>query len=136
MRFILFICLFISLSHSIAEAAGIQKWVDENGRTQYGERPPRTSDASSVESSVSVVDAQVTETVVKLYSTRNCGYCKKAKAYMTENNIEFREYDIDKDALARARHKKLGGRGVPVIEIKGRTLHGFSRSRYASFFDI
>lgn len=136
MRQILITLLVLSLYLPIADAAGIQKWVDEKGRTQYGERPPSSMDASAVKETVSVVDTQALEPTAKLYSTRRCGYCKKAKAFMKSNNIKYREYDIEEDSVARARYKKLGGKGVPVLELRGRTLFGFSKANYKRFFNI
>jgi len=38
--------LFIGLSHVVN--AGVYRWVDDQGRVQFGDRPPQTSDAKEV----------------------------------------------------------------------------------------
>ena len=69
---------------------------------------------------------------VLLYTTDWCGVCKRAKSWFAQNNIPFREYDIEKSSSAaqalgrKARRQGLKITGVPVIEIGGRLHHGFS----------
>lgn len=63
---------------------------------------------------------------VILYATAWCGYCKKTREFLAENNIEYIEYDIEKSEEGRKQHKALGGRGVPVLDIKGTVIHGYS----------
>jgi glutaredoxin-like YruB-family protein len=64
---------------------------------------------------------------VELYVTDWCGYCKKAKKYLTEKGIPFVAYDIEKDSAANERHKALGGNGVPLIIIGANKVSGFSQ---------
>jgi glutaredoxin-like YruB-family protein len=64
---------------------------------------------------------------VKLYSTPTCAYCKKAKRYFKENNIEFREFNVAKDQKrADEMMKKSGQMGVPVIDVNGKIIVGFN----------
>ena len=64
---------------------------------------------------------------VMLYSTSWCGYCKKARQYMTEAQIAFVEHDIDASDSARAIMKRLNPSGsVPTFEIDDEVLIGFS----------
>jgi glutaredoxin-like YruB-family protein len=63
---------------------------------------------------------------VELYVTDWCGYCKKAKKYLTDKGVPFVAYDIEKDGAARERHKALGGNGVPLIIIGANKMSGFS----------
>lgn len=68
---------------------------------------------------------------VELYVTSWCGYCKKAKAFLTSRGVPFREYDIERDPDAAQRKARLNGRGgVPVAVIGGKTLVGFSAEAY------
>ncbi|MCK5592316.1 MAG: NrdH-redoxin, partial [Candidatus Pacebacteria bacterium] len=54
--------------------------------------------------------------IVKVYSTSACGYCKMAKEFFTENNIEFEDYDVAADEAKRDEMvEKTGQMGVPVI---------------------
>ena len=136
MRLIALIIFISSLYGQLSAAADIKKWVDKNGRTQYGERPPAEADTSPIADKISIVEVNTINPTATLYSTRRCGYCKKAKAFMSANNINYREYDIEEDSLARAKFKKLGGTGVPLIEHQGRVLYGFNKDRYKRFFGI
>lgn len=63
---------------------------------------------------------------VTLYATEWCGYCEKTRRLLKANNISYVEYDIEKSEWARREHKRLGGRGVPLIKINGKVIHGYN----------
>lgn len=70
---------------------------------------------------------------VELYITSWCGYCKKARSFLNAREIEFKEYDIEKDKSAAKRHRKLNRRGgIPVAVINGKKIIGFSEASYES----
>jgi mycoredoxin len=62
---------------------------------------------------------------VILYATSWCGYCRKAREFLTENNIQYIEYDVEKSEQGRQQHQALGGGGVPVLDIKGTVIYGY-----------
>ncbi len=66
---------------------------------------------------------------VIIFTTPTCTYCKKAKAYMNENNIEYVEKDVTKDSEAREELMQKGYRGVPIIRIDGEDVVGFDQQR-------
>jgi len=66
---------------------------------------------------------------VILYATSWCGYCEKARELLTENNIDFHEYDVEKSTEGREQFKRLGGKGVPLLLINGEVLKGYDPSR-------
>jgi glutaredoxin len=68
---------------------------------------------------------------VILYSTSWCGYCRKARALLHDLDVDFVEKDIERDrAAAREMRMKSGGRGgVPVLDIGGEILLGYSDRR-------
>ncbi len=69
---------------------------------------------------------------VELYVTSWCPYCNKAKAYLDQQGVEYRLYDIEKDAKAAKRKKRLDTRkGVPFAMINGVAIHGWSEAAYA-----
>lgn len=72
---------------------------------------------------------------VELYVTDWCGYCKKAKKYLTDKGVPFVSYDIEKDSAANERHKALGGRGVPLIIIGANKLSGFSAEMIDNYLE-
>jgi glutaredoxin-like YruB-family protein len=72
---------------------------------------------------------------VELYVTDWCGYCKKAKKYLTDKGVPFVAYDIEKDAAANERHKALGGRGVPLIIVGSHKMSGFSAEMLDAYLE-
>ena len=69
------------------------------------------------------------EEAVILYATQWCGYCKKARSLLSENNIPYYEYDIEKSLEGKEQHKNLGGKGIPVLLIDGEVIKGYSPSK-------
>ncbi|MFT5085556.1 MAG: mycoredoxin [Lentisphaeria bacterium] len=66
---------------------------------------------------------------VILYATQWCGYCKKARSLLNDNNIPFYEYDIEKSQEGAKQHKNLGGKGIPLLLINGEVIKGYNPSR-------
>ena len=65
---------------------------------------------------------------VVLFSTPTCSWCRRAKKYMRENKIPFKEVNVERDAAAaRDVQRKTGQTGVPVIKIGGEWIVGFDR---------
>lgn len=71
---------------------------------------------------------------VTLYSTSWCGVCKEARAFFRSKGVSFTDKDIEKDASAKAEldRKLPGATGVPVIDIGGDIMPGFSASSVSS----
>lgn len=69
---------------------------------------------------------------VTIYTTPTCGYCKAAKEYFKENNIDYSEKDVSTDDKAREDMiTKSGQMGVPVIDIDGTLTVGFDKPAIA-----
>ena len=67
---------------------------------------------------------------VKIYSTPTCPYCKMAKAFLKENNVEFTDINVaDDEAAAKEMVDKSGQMGVPVIDIEGEIIVGFDKGK-------
>lgn len=67
---------------------------------------------------------------IKIYSTLTCVYCKMAKEFFTENNIEYTDVDVAADLKEREEMvQKSGQMGVPVIDIDGEIIIGFDRDK-------
>jgi len=65
---------------------------------------------------------------VTVYSTPTCPYCKMAKEYFKDNDIEYADIDVAADdAKAQEMIQKSGQMGVPVIDIDGKIIVGFDR---------
>lgn len=76
-------------------------------------------------------DAMADETAaIQIYTTHNCGVCARAKAYMREHKIAFRERDVEGDMDVRREFYDKGGRGVPWIWIGSERMEGFDEGRF------
>jgi glutaredoxin len=59
---------------------------------------------------------------ITMYSTMWCPDCRRAKTFLKERGVEFREVDIERDPSAEEIVIKAnnGRRKVPTLEIGGR----------------
>ena len=63
---------------------------------------------------------------VKIYSTPTCPWCKKTKGFLEENGIDYEDFNVGADRVAREEMvRKTGQMGVPVIEIDGDFVVGY-----------
>ena len=73
------------------------------------------------------VPAQVqAQARVTMYATDWCGYCKQTRRFLESKGIPYTEYDIEKSAEGRKAYEALGGRGIPLIDVNGTLIRGFS----------
>jgi glutaredoxin 3 len=64
---------------------------------------------------------------IRVYSTRWCGYCVRAKALLESRGIEYEEISLDDDpAFRRKLFDLTGGWTVPQILIDGRPIGGYT----------
>lgn len=74
---------------------------------------------------------------IKVYSTPYCVYCKMAKEFLKENNVQYQEIDVFKDEGARNEMVKVSGQmGVPVIDINGEVIIGFDRDKIKNLLHL
>lgn len=75
--------------------------------------------------------------MTKIYTTPTCAYCKMAKEYFELRGFEYEEYnvaiDIEKQKEMIA---KTGQFGVPVIDIDGKIVIGFDRTKINQYLGI
>jgi len=64
--------------------------------------------------------------LVVMYSADWCPACRKAKKFMDTQGIAYEERNVDDPSIAQELAKKSGGRGIPVFDIGGSILRGFS----------
>lgn len=144
---VVFLLIMAPLSSNSGE---VYKWIDANGKTVYGNKPPKNAQLKEITGNISsftsvnvesfkydpslITPAQAKSKTVVMYSTSWCGYCKKAAKHFRRNNIPFQEYDIEKSKKAAKAYKKLNGRGVPVILIGKKRMNGFDARRFDSLY--
>ena len=66
----------------------------------------------------------------QIYTTPTCVYCKMAKEFFKNNNVEYEEKNVATDVASRDEMiQKSGQMGVPVIDIDGQIIIGFDQPR-------
>ena len=66
---------------------------------------------------------------VKVYTTNMCPWCIKTKEFLKENNIKYKDFNVNENDRARNEmFEKSGQFGVPVIDINGSIVIGFDRN--------
>ena len=115
--------------------AGVYKWTDAQGRTQYSDSPPLAAKTTQLKLQTYTGPAQVSQAIgadsgVTIYTTEWCGVCKRAKAFFKQNGVPFREWDVEKTDYGAAKFKQFGGSGVPLITVGPEKMMGFDDSRF------
>ena len=66
-------------------------------------------------------------TRIRIYTTRWCGYCVRAKALLDSRGLPYEEVNLDDDEGFRARLQDLtGGWTVPQILIDEQPIGGYT----------
>jgi len=74
-------------------------------------------------------------TRVTVYSTKNCPYCRMAKALLEQYGVPYEAIDVGEDAGAARKMIELSGqRGVPVITVDDEVIVGFDAQRLSELF--
>lgn len=132
-RSILFGALVVSIISFIIipiVKAEMYKWTDSNGVTYFSTHP-RLKSGSETQSKKNIYDDYIV-----MYSTSWCPYCKKARNYFRENDIQYTEYDVEELPSRMREFKELGGTGYPLIligqhkKMQGFSIKGFERRYY------
>ena len=64
---------------------------------------------------------------IRIYTTRWCAYCVRAKALLDSRGYEYEEVSLDDDPAFRRRLQELtGGWTVPQILIDGAPIGGYT----------
>ncbi len=67
---------------------------------------------------------------VIIFTTPTCPHCNRAKRYLRERGVRFRDVDVSRDqAAARDMVRRSGQQGVPVLDIGGKIVIGFDRAK-------
>jgi len=136
------------------------QFVDERGRVRFVERledvpehsragvgfvkldvpPPLTPGDAARARETQIARAGATQRVgfaaspsspaVMLYSADWCGACRKAKRHLARRGVAYQERNVDDPAVAAELLRKTGSRSIPVIDVGGRVLTGFSAGSY------
>jgi glutaredoxin len=144
-RLIYISCILFLFIFSFPAWAQMYKWQDEKGVTHFSDSPPQgkgavkmkiietegTSDRAEDPRKTTYRQGKEIRSVqdikVVMYMTDWCGYCRKAREYLHSLGVSLVEYDIEKDSAKREEMRRLGGRGVPLIDVEGILIKGYSQ---------
>jgi glutaredoxin 3 len=66
-------------------------------------------------------------TPVRIYTTRWCGYCVRAKTLLEARGVPYEEVGLDDDpAFRQTLYELTGGWTVPQIVVGGRAIGGYT----------
>ncbi len=125
-------------------AQEVYKWTDDQGVVHFSDRKPADAPAHTVQleaapatASASAAPAPVQSAPdepaatrkrplnITMYSTADCGYCKRARNYFATRKLRYVERDIG-NPQNHAQWTRLGGRAVPLFVINGQVSSGFN----------
>jgi glutaredoxin len=125
------------------------EYTDRNGNVVYSDQPPAGANAkekklkddgvywsnkSEADYSSSIGEEKrstdYSRVTVVMYMTDWCGYCKQARQYIRSLGADLIEHNIDKDKSKKDEMKKKSGGtlSVPLIDIDGTIIRGYSQS--------
>jgi glutaredoxin len=146
-RLIILLTLLLSCAFTSVVSSEIYKWKDSKGniifsdappagggaerqilKEQRIERPPVKEEAYQPQGNTGTKKRAYQEIRVVMYMTSWCPYCKKARDYINSLGVSLTEYDIEKD---RSKNDEMlgksgGGKGVPLIDVEGIIIRGYS----------
>ena len=125
--------------------AQVYKWTGPDGRTHYGDSPPKEATKQELKIGVqsfggpaevdtwtrvlkrppAVDTSKPRSTAITMFSTSWCPHCKRAKAYFAQKGVGYREVDIEASDQGRREFEEYGGKGVPLIIVGERRMRGF-----------
>ena len=112
-----------------------EAWRDRVGHVEMSLPPPMSPQdmKRAIEARATRLAARVDERKrgpeIVIYSADWCPACVKAKRYLESNGYEYEERNVDEPRYKEELIKISGGRSIPVIDVDGTILKGFSPQR-------
>ncbi len=69
--------------------------------------------------------AKANPSSLTLYTTNDCPYCDKARAWLDGHGITWRECNVDRDAACKRAYEARGAPGVPLVHANEQWHLGF-----------
>ena len=75
---------------------------------------------------------------VIVYTTSWCGFCKRLKAWLSDQNVPFESKDIEVDPaasqemIAKLKNAGMQPGGVPVTDVAGTMIKGFNQAKISA----
>ncbi len=78
-----------------------------------------------------VLRSQARSGDILMLASTTCIYCDRARSWMSEQRVPFKECMIETDSACLAEFQARGGRGTPTFVVRGRTVVGFDPAQLA-----
>ena len=140
--------LLLTLCCSLASAQGAYRWVDQDGKVHYGDRPPAGKSVQAQAVKLTAPEADKTlpyatreamrDFPVTLYVTETCGAgCKEGRELLRRRGIPFTEKTISTPEDGAALGKLVGSEqvSVPVLLVGDNPLKGFLATEWSILLD-
>jgi glutaredoxin len=140
--------LGLLLAAGLALAQSTYRWVDQDGKVHYGDRPPaknarelqeRKYSAPAADKPMSTAMRQAAASFpVTLYVTPDCGTaCQEGRDYLAKRGIPYAEKSVEGSDEIAALRERLGGGDtvVPVLMVGDKHRKGFLESAWAGLLD-
>lgn len=141
-------CLLVAALAATAVQAQYYRWVDEQGKTYYGDRPPpgATGKAQPVRQGVPEADKSLPYAVrqsaakypVTLFVSADCGdLCQAGRDYLKSRGVPFAEKDAATPEGAQALEQLLETKsgGVPVLSVGPKHARGWHAEEWTRLLD-
>lgn len=131
--------ILLALFLAFPASAGVYKWTDAQGRIHYGDAPPLAARTTQLRLQTYTGPVQVSQAIgadsgLTIYTTEWCGVCKRAKAFLKQNGVPYREWDVEKTDYGAIKFRQLGGSGVPLITVGSEKMMGFDANRFMALW--
>jgi len=135
----------VHFANSLAEVPA--QWRERAGRVEMSTREPvqiasvtqrtRRPRTRRPEADEQVWGGGQPTSEVIIYTTPWCGYCRKAIEHLEDRGVDYVNKDIEDDADAEEEYlQKSGGRrGVPLIDVGGQIMQGYSPAALDKMLD-
>lgn len=74
---------------------------------------------------------------VRVFTSPTCHWCRVAKAYLDDHDIEYVECDIITDLAARREMVLMTGQyGVPVVQVGDKAIVGWNEAEFRRLLEL
>lgn len=107
---------------------GYQAWQHFSAPTSVG---ASASVEQGSEAELRMLAAKVRADEVVMYSTSECGYCARAKAWLHQYGFAFTECNMSNDASCESAFRGYGAVGTPYLIVRGHHMKdGFDSDEF------
>jgi len=112
-----------------------ERWRDRAGRVEMGSPLNRAATRRPSIRPFAALAAPDPDVVV--YTAPWCGWCRKTVAFLDRNGVDYTNKDIEANpGFKRELIEKSGGGSIPVVEVGGELIRGYSPSRMEQLLDL